>query len=57
MLPGVATKAEIRARLRRAARAYNRRKDLDPAKKERDLGGLPPETRRRVENYRQRAHL
>lgn len=47
---------------RRAARAMrirrlNRMRDLDPAKRERDLAALDSETRRRVENYRNKTHL
>jgi hypothetical protein len=45
---------------RRAAAAYKRKarsKDLDPAKRARDLAALDPATRRRVEGFNKRAHL
>lgn len=52
------------AAARKAGRAYAaqrraqlRRQDLDPAKRQRDLAALDPETRRRVENYDRKTHL
>jgi hypothetical protein len=40
-----------RRRIRAQVRARNRREDLDPAKRERDLARLSPETRRRAEHF------
>ncbi len=62
--PGLGASLEARRaaaalRARRARDAYiraQRRKDLDPAKRQRDLAALDPETRRRAENYSRRLH-
>lgn len=41
----------------RRVQAANRKRDLDPAKRERDLAALDPATRARVQNYGKKAHL
>lgn len=48
------------AAARRAAAAYKRKqraRDLDPAKRARDLAALDPATRRRVEGFERKTHL